>query len=133
MTMSDHPYEVGYRRPPQHTRFQKGRSGNPAGRPRGRRADLLLALQKELSSPVPITEQGRRITITKGELLARALVASAIKGDAKARRDLFDMINMIPGEEPPAPGNDNADGGAPEDAAILAAYLRRKGGGGHDG
>ena len=131
--MSDHPYEVGYRRPPRHTRFQKGRSGNPAGRPRGQRPDLLIDLQKELSSRVQITENGRRITITKGELLARTLVASAIKGDAKARRDVFDMINTTGGEEPPRPGNDNVEDSAPEDAAILAALIRRKGGGGHDG
>lgn len=131
--MSKGGYEVGYGRPPQSTRFKKGRSGNPAGRPRGGRPDLVLDLQKELLSRVQITEQGRRITITKGELLARTLVASAIKGDAKARRDLFDMINTIGGEEPPSPGNDNVDGGAPEDAEILAALIRRKGGGGQDG
>jgi hypothetical protein len=131
--MSKGDYEVGYGRPPQHSRFKKGKSGNPAGRPRGRRPDLLLDLQKELLSRVQITEQGRRITITKGELLARTLVASAIKGDAKARRDVLDLINMIGDKEPPSPGNDNADNGEPEDAAILAALIRRKSGGGQNG
>lgn len=130
--MSKGGYEIGYGRPPQSTRFKKGKSGNPAGRPRGKRPDLLIDLQKELSSRVQINEQGRRITITKGELLVRTLVASAIKGDAKARRDLFDMINTIGGQEPPGPDNDNADGGAPEDAAILAALIRRKTDGGRD-
>ena len=28
-------YEVGYKRPPKHTRFKKGHSGNPKGRPKG--------------------------------------------------------------------------------------------------
>ena len=28
-------YEVGYKKPPKHTRFQKGQSGNPNGRPKG--------------------------------------------------------------------------------------------------
>ena len=32
--MSD-DYEVGYRKPPQHSRFEKGRSGKPEGRPKG--------------------------------------------------------------------------------------------------
>src|SRR5260221_6703905 len=30
---------VGYRKPPRATRFTRGRSGNPAGRPRGRHRD----------------------------------------------------------------------------------------------
>ncbi|MGV8822734.1 DUF5681 domain-containing protein [Methylibium petroleiphilum] len=28
------PYETGYRKPPEHTKFAKGQSGNPNGRPR---------------------------------------------------------------------------------------------------
>ena len=28
-------YEVGYGKPPEHTRYQKGRSANPQGRSRG--------------------------------------------------------------------------------------------------
>ena len=31
----EEPYEVGNKRPPKHSRFKKGKSGNPAGRPKG--------------------------------------------------------------------------------------------------
>lgn len=34
MSDDDKPYEVGYRKPPKHGRFQKGQSGNPRGRPK---------------------------------------------------------------------------------------------------
>jgi Family of unknown function (DUF5681) len=35
--MSEHPsdYQIGYGKPPRHARYQKGRSGNPRGRPKG--------------------------------------------------------------------------------------------------
>ena len=33
-------YEIGHRRPPKTTRFPKGVSGNPRGRPKGKKAEL---------------------------------------------------------------------------------------------
>ncbi|WP_345821102.1 DUF5681 domain-containing protein [Methylobacterium fujisawaense] len=32
--MGDEDYEVGYRKPPRHTQFKPGTSGNRRGRPR---------------------------------------------------------------------------------------------------
>jgi hypothetical protein len=37
-------YKVGYRNPPRHTQFRKGRSGNPGGRPRREEAERLKAI-----------------------------------------------------------------------------------------
>lgn len=34
MSVWDDDDEIGYRKPPRYTQFQKGRSGNPNGRPR---------------------------------------------------------------------------------------------------
>ena len=39
------PYEVGFGKPPERTRFKKGRSGNPKGRPR-KKPDLYSELTK---------------------------------------------------------------------------------------
>ena len=39
-------YKVGYKKPPLHSRFKKGQSGNPRGRPRGAKnfSSVLLSL-----------------------------------------------------------------------------------------
>src|SRR6202030_3462192 len=50
-------YEVGYGKPPRHTRFKKGRSGNPRGRPNGSK-NLSTLLSETLSEPVIVAENG---------------------------------------------------------------------------
>ena len=47
--MEDDPkdHEVGYGRPPKHTQFKAGTSGNPKGRPKGS-LNLMNAIMKEL-------------------------------------------------------------------------------------
>lgn len=56
-------YTVGYGKPPRHTRFQKGQSGNPRGRPKGARG-LKADLRAELSERVRVTENGRTRRLT---------------------------------------------------------------------
>ena len=57
-------HKVGYRKPPVHTRFRKGQSGNPGGRPRGMTAGRATALAlKEAYRPVNVREGDKVITL----------------------------------------------------------------------
>lgn len=86
--MSDDNYEVGYKKPPVHTRFQKGRSGNPKGRPKGGQ-NLATVLQRELNQMVTITERGRQYKVTKLVASVKQLVNSAATGDHRAMQMLI--------------------------------------------
>lgn len=80
-------YEVGFRKPPKNTRFQKGRSGNPQGRPKGSR-NLASVLERTLRERVVINENGTRRVVTKLEAAVKQLVNKAASGDLAAMRQL---------------------------------------------
>ena len=78
---------VGYRSPPEATRFKKGVSGNPRGRPKGS-LNVATVLTKTLRERVTITENGRRKTVTKLEAALKQLVNKAAAGDLRALHHL---------------------------------------------
>ena len=76
-------YEVGYKKPPQHTRFQPGQSGNPRGRPKGTK-NLKTDLMEELGEKIVVREGDRSQKISKQRALLKSMVNRAIQGDAGA-------------------------------------------------
>jgi hypothetical protein len=75
--------EGGYGRPPKHSQFKKGQSGNSQGRPKGVssfKADLAAELQEKLA----LTENGKERKITKQRAFIKTLTAAAIKKDIRA-------------------------------------------------
>jgi len=87
-------YEVGYGKPPRHTRFELGRSGNPQGRPGGSK-NLSTLLNEALSEPVIVVENGRRRKIAKRQAIITQLVNRSAKADLKAIPILLTMLRDI--------------------------------------
>jgi hypothetical protein len=81
---------VGYRRPPAATRFAKGRSGNPGGRPKGKAGPL--PYESVLGQIVTVTENGQTKRITAAEAFLLKLMKDALAGDAAAMRDMLTTI-----------------------------------------
>src|SRR2546430_13671820 len=77
---TDSDYPVGYGRPPRQTRFRKGQSGNPMGRPKGAK-NLATLIGQVLKEPVVVSENGRRKKITKREAMLKQLVNRAAAGE----------------------------------------------------
>jgi len=76
-------YEVGYGKPPMHTRFQKGQSGNPKGRKKGSKNLNTLVLELLDERIAVNTPEGRR-HVSRVEVLLRKLMELASKGNARA-------------------------------------------------
>jgi hypothetical protein len=89
MAKDDDP--VGYCRPPKRTRFKKGVSGNPAGRPKDSR-NLVTDLVEELEEKVLVRENGRSRRLTKRKILIKTLMAKALQGDHKAAAAILSMM-----------------------------------------
>jgi hypothetical protein len=90
---------VGYRNPPLASRFRKGQSGNPKGRPRGRRSEL--PYEAVLGQEVIIRENGRERRVTAAEAFLLQLTKRGLDGDSAAARAAIDTIGDIRGTDLP--------------------------------
>jgi hypothetical protein len=87
-------YVVGYSKPPVHTRFQKGRSGNPKGRPRGKK-NMSTLLSAALDAAIIVVENGRRKKISKREAIITQLVNKSASADLKATQIVLAMLQDV--------------------------------------
>ena len=78
----------GYGRPPKKHCWNKGRSGNPKGRPPGPR-NLAAALSAVLHESVSVCAKGEELEMTKLEAVTRQLVDKAMGGDARTMQQLL--------------------------------------------
>jgi Family of unknown function (DUF5681) len=91
--VADHndSYQVGYSKPPRQTRFTKGQSGNPKGRPKGSQI-LASIVAKAGQERVKVTGSNGTRSITKVEATFIQLVNQAASGDLRAIRDFSYLL-----------------------------------------
>jgi hypothetical protein len=87
-------YKVENKRPPRHSQFRPGQSGNPKGRPPKSR-NLKNDLLDELSERIRIREGDRHRRVSKQQALLKALVNRGLGGDVRAIASVFGMVARL--------------------------------------
>ena len=85
---------VGYARPPEHTRFVKGTSGNPRGRRKGSR-NMRTIIRNTLIATVTVREGERTRSVSKLEGIVLKQIESALKGNEKAALATLKMAGQV--------------------------------------
>lgn len=109
-------YAVGYGKPPAHTRFTKGRSGNPSGRPRG--TSLAALLRDALDEPVTVEIGGRRRRLSKGEAILAKLVDGAVEAEPRSTRLLLQLALKLESSAVRPEDEEDDDGEDPREFLI---------------
>ena len=81
---------VGYSKPPSASRFRKGQSGNPRGRPKNRSREI--PYDAILGQMVTIREEGRERRVTAAEAFLLQLTQKGLAGDSAAARSSLEAI-----------------------------------------
>lgn len=97
MTRRD-DYEIGKGKPPKSTQFAPGRSGNPNGRPKGRK-NYATEIDEIMKARVPVTENGRSRMVTCREALLLRLRKKALEGDGRSMDRFLELAASHAAEE----------------------------------
>src|ERR1700716_2173732 len=91
---SNLPAKVGYCRPPLHSQFKPGQSGNLSGRAKGSQ-NLKTLFNKVLDEEISLRDGADVKRITKAEAIVRGVVIGALKGDSRNTAILFRLAEQV--------------------------------------
>jgi hypothetical protein len=115
-TSDDHPYQIGRGRPPLHTRFKPGQSGNPSGRPK-RRQSFKRDIADSLDAAMPNADGD----MTKQKKFADNLVDDALARDPLAIKIVAPIALALDGNEA-----DHDEQPSPEEQKLIEDFNRRE-------
>ena len=108
---------MGYGKPPRHTRFRKGQSGNPRGRPKESK-NLATLLKEALNEHVIVAENGGRRKITMREAIIKQLVKRSATADLRATKILLDLVRDIESQRGEGQRESGSEPGSAETRAL---------------
>lgn len=92
---NNNDYEVGYKKPPKHTQFKKGQSGNKKGRPKGTK-NLVQHLKSIFDEKISVRDSAGNVRImSKSEAMLQNLMNNAMAGDPKAITAIINITKSM--------------------------------------
>jgi hypothetical protein len=85
-------YKVGYKRPPRHTQFKPGQSGNPKGRAKGLQ-NHRTTLNRVMNEKVSVREGDKTRSMTKFEAMLQAQAVKGMKADARSASVILNLMS----------------------------------------
>jgi hypothetical protein len=116
---SKRDYEVGYRKPPKHSRFKPGQSANPAGRKKGV-PNFKTDVENTLHLPVQLSEAGKTKRVSTQQAALSRLKQKALGGDGRA---LDRALKLASKQSDEAESSETAGPMDAVDHAILTAFV----------
>jgi Family of unknown function (DUF5681) len=118
--MAEDNNKVGYGRPPVHTRFPPGKSGNPGGS-RKKSKDLNARLKKAAEEKVEVQEGGRKRKVKKIDLAVTQMMNKAAQGQPAFLKMALKEIQSAEASEPSAMPQELSD----SDLEVITLVIHR--------
>ena len=87
--------KVGYKKPPKHSQFPKGKSGNPKGRPPKEKKIFHLALIDIMGEEITLKVGGEDVTMTLQEALIKKMMLDSMNGKQTATKNFIEIMKHL--------------------------------------
>jgi hypothetical protein len=120
-------YVVGYGKPPAASRFKPGQTGNPRGRPKGRK-NLKTLIRQAMTAKISVQEGSSNRQVSKIEGVVLRQLQNALKGNDRSAMAVIRMALQLGFLDDSSDNHQAEEVFSAADERILQELINRRGG-----